>query len=182
MPDFSDRQQQIIDDFIDGLYDDGPRCLWVYGPRQSGTSTLAHYVALTVNQYLIDGRFPALLNYPPGSQVKAFELEHLQRDIWKSEHMLRLNANDLGLWEEDRQLNERWDTLMDSDILFINQLIQPNVDFWKKHLLLALDNRMKSDRVTIIAGTAPPEIFGPDWVTGFKAQCMVCRLGARGEG
>jgi hypothetical protein len=182
VPDFSAPRQQIVDDFIDGLYADGPRCLWLYGPRQSGTSTLAHHVALTVNQHLIEGRLLSLLNYPPGAQVKAFELEGLQRDIWKSESILRVNGNDIGLWEEDRILNERWETLMDCDILFINQLIQPNVEFWKKHLLLCLDNRVKSDRVTLIAGTTPPEAFGPDWTTGFNAQCMVRRFGARGEG
>lgn len=179
---FSAPRQQIVDDFIDGLRHDGPRCLWLFGPRQSGTSTLAHHAAVTVNQCVIDGEFTHLHQYEAGTQVKADELEQLQRDIWKSEAILRANGNDLGLWEEDRYLNDRWDMLMNrTDILFINQLIMPNAEFWKKHLLLPLDNRVKSDRVTVIAGTTAPEAFGPDWASGFNAQCAVHQFGIRGE-
>lgn len=180
---FTAPQQQAIDGFIDGLRNGGPRCLWVFGPRQSGTSTLAHHVAVTVNQCVIDGEFDYLHKYEAGTQVKADELEQLQRDIWKSEAILRANGNDLGLWEDDRVLNDRWDMLMNrTDILFINQLIQPNVEFWKKHLLLALDNRVKSDRITTIAGTTPPSAFGPDWATGFNRQCTVVQMrGTYGE-
>jgi len=172
-----------VDDFVTGLKKGGHRCLWLFGPRQSGTSTLGLHAARTIDIATANGEFDELMAYGNGQTVKADALEQLQREIWKSENILRANGNDLGLWEEDRLLNERWDILLtNTDILFIDQLIMPNVEFWKKHLLLPLDNRVKSDMVTIIAGTTAPEAFGPDWATGFNAQCAVHQFGVRGEG
>ena len=142
MPVFTDPQNALRDKFLAGL--GHRRGLWVYGPRQSGTSTYMRSFIDPVYEALMDS--PGWVGMDPGNKAVAVELEVKQRKVWSAEAILRANAHDLSLWQETVALTERWDALWNANVLLVDDLVAPDVDFWKKHLLPRLDQRLKGPR------------------------------------
>jgi hypothetical protein len=63
-------------------------------------------------------------------------------------------------------------------VMFIDDLISPDVDFWSKHIAQYLDQRVKNrELVTIVASMHPPTVFGAPWSAGFKHDFSIIRLG-----
>lgn len=167
-----------MDDFVANLSKGGPRGLWVFGPRRSGTSTVAREVVERV--YASESFNPLLAG---GCLISAQALSDLQRRVWTQEELMRSNGNDLALWQETQALLSRWDDVWDANILMIDDMIQVDVEFWKRHLLGRLDQRLKGPGVTLVCGVVQPKMFGPDWSTGFKSLCTVMKMGdVSGEG
>lgn len=172
-------EQQQIDHFVDGIKSGfGPRGLWVHGPRQSGTTTYARRVAEAVYSA---GCYD--LDMSEGCLITATALSDLQRKVWTQEDLMRSNSHDMALWQETQALVSRWEDVWDANVLMIDDLISVDTEFWKKHLLARIDQRLKGKGVTLLAGVIAPSWFGPDWGTGFSRLCTVIRLrGEHGEG
>ena len=124
---------------------------------------------------------PELAQYPTGRRIPGPRVESRVKALWKQQDLLSANGTDFAVWEEDVSLNKNWEYLWyKADVLFIDDLISPNAEFWNKHILVHLDQRVKSDRVTVIAGTTPPTAFSPIWADGFDALCVVKGLVVKG--
>ena len=172
--------QQQVDYFIEGLKPDqhGKRGLWVHGPRQSGTSTLCRVVAEAI---YAEGCYDT--DMAEGCLITAQDLSDLQRKVWTQEDLMRSNSHDMGLWLETQALVSRWESVWDANVLMIDDLLSVDAEFWKKHLLARIDQRLKGKGITLLAGTVAPSLFGPEWGTGFSQLCVLLRLrGEHGEG
>jgi hypothetical protein len=67
-------------------------------------------------------------------------------------------------------------------VLWVDDILTVDVEFWKKHILARLDLRLKGRGVTILSGVVGPQTFGSDWRVGFEYGCQVVRLQGNGEG
>lgn len=167
--------QEIIAQFISEVRSDGKKGLWVYGPRRSGTS---HCGRRAVDEVIEN--FPELVKkHGQGQRMTAIGLESKLRSVWTQEALMRVNADDMLLWQETNQLLDNWEFLWNCSILFIDDLISVDIEFWKKHLLARIDERLKTKTVTIIASVHGPEKFGPEWSKAFRDLCKVYRLEER---
>jgi hypothetical protein len=171
-------QEKIVSEFLSNLSQDGQRGLWVFGPRKSGTSTIARTAAL--NAYDTEGAVD--LSLPPGRKISAVELTDLQRKLWSQEELLRANGKDISLWVETQSVLDEWDAVWASGVLWVDDILTVDVEFWKKHILARLDLRLKGRGVTILSGVIGPQAFGSDWRVGFEYGCQVVRVQGHGEG
>lgn len=177
MVEFTTAQGRTLDDFVAGLSGSGHRGLWLYGPRKSGTTTFGWEASQRVYAASAEG-----VGMLPGNRITAHELVDLQRRVWTQEELMRSNAHDFSLWQETQALMDKWDAVWNANVLLLDDLISPDIEFWKKHMLIRIDARLKGPGVTIIAGVCGPDRFGPDWNVGFTRSCTVAKLGDRGEG
>lgn len=172
MVEFNASIQGAVSSFVEGLSTGGRRGLWVFGPRQSGTTTVARHV---VDEVIASG-------ITAGKGIKATWLERTQRQLWSTEGLLRGNPSDFPLWSEAMAAADGWEDLWVTPILWINDFYAVDTEFWRRHLLGRVDERLKDPNlVTVLAGTIPPRQFGEDWHTGFKALCQIIKLEDRAE-
>lgn len=169
---FTESQNRAMDSFVEGLAGDGPRCLWVCGARRSGTSTFAREV---VDRVYVSGNFDQTM--PEGRLITALDLSDLRRRVWTQEELMRANGSDLSLWQETQALLDRWDGVWNANVLMVDDIIQVDVEFWKRHLLARLDQRLKGPGVTLIAGVTPPALFGAEWSPALGSLCRVITVG-----
>ena len=123
--------------------------LWIFGPRQHGTS----HIAACATHRLVD-------RVAAWEHIDALVLTDNIRRYWTLEETARRNADDYGLFLDKQELETKLDFLwFDCDVLWVDDLHEDSVDipFWRKHVLPRLERRCKAGKVTIIATTLSPD-------------------------
>lgn len=176
---------EIVEDFTEEVRSGGKKGMWICGPRRSGTSTCARRAVDSI----IDN-FPELVRkYGQGQKMTAVNLETKMRSLWTQESLMRINASDFSLWAETNQIIDTWEFMWNCSILLIDDIIAVDTQFWKKHLLPRIDQRLKSEVITIFASAHRPSLFGSrndstgsrpsyeiEWETPLTDLCRVYSL------
>lgn len=164
--------EEIIQQFIEEVRSDGKSGLWIHGPRRAGTSTCARYAV----DMVIDN-FPELIRkYGQGQRMTAVNLEAKQRLVWSQDALMRINGDDMSLWLETHEIVSNWEFMWNCSILFLDDIISPDTNIWNRHFLPRIDQRLKSDVITIFAGLWDPTKFGSDWTEGLSDLCKVYKM------
>ena len=162
----NDKQTQVVEKFISGLRKGGPRCLWVSGQHGAGSSTFVRKAA-----EIVTTEAPDLIGDLVPQRCTAQRFEDLQREVWKSEKLLLASPDDYELWRADATLVDKWKSLWSDCVLFIDDLYDEHMSFWRKYLVVRFNEQLKS-RITFVAGTVAPQAFGTEWGVSFGRYCL----------
>lgn len=126
----------------------GPRSLWVYGERGSGSS----YIGITALHKMVDEHREWDYEYYKAQKVMA-----AMKNFWDFSRQLPTNDDELmreylSIEEDFRYLWEK------AEIIFIDDLHHTvDLGFWRRHIQEPLEMRVKEKRPTIIAGSVAPD-------------------------
>lgn len=129
------------------------RSLLVTGPRRSGTSRVGEVAVRQARKFVspLPGSGGRLLT----ERVTPDQLSDLRHSIWDTR-----KASD---WEGALALDDEWDRIWNCPLLWIDdfhpQRSAPWFSFWKKHLALRLDTRLKEHKLTVISGSMSKKDF-----------------------
>lgn len=157
---------QYVREAADGS---GPSGLWIFGPRFSGTSTAARYVKQALRQY------PDIVLQGSACHIRASDLLNKIRREWIQRDVLRTNSSDWAVWQEWSQLDSFFDEMWyGAALTWIDDLFEEtDSDFFRKHVLPAVDRRLKEGKLTVISGQVSPEKFGQQWAVAIRSRCRI---------
>lgn len=152
------------------------RGLWLHGPRQSGTTTLARSVGLALPDEMV----------PASATVTGAKLASTVREVWRLDGLVRHAFGDdllSDLYRTEKWLEDTWSV----PVLFINDVTNIDAEFWSKHILHSLDERMKAQQVsqegfTLVAGNTSPRRFPSEWADGIEGLFHVVDIGDLARG
>ena len=132
----------------------GQRGLWVFGPRNCGTT----YAAQATVGYLAykDGYSDGFRKI---EHVEALDLIHSLRQMWKTSSQSRDNSQDIGLWQEADESESMVNYLYyEADLLWVDDFHVDTLDWniWRKHVQPYLERRAKHGMPTVISTTLAP--------------------------
>jgi len=148
------------------------RGLWLHGPRLSGTTSLAYEVAMALPDEMVR----------TAARLTAYQVATRIKEQWRLDTLVRKYTDDsllFDLYKVEAELEKMWDV----DVLFLNDMNNIDTDFWSRHVLPRLDERVKSTGITIVAGNTPPTRFPPEWAEGIVGLFHVYDMAVlRGKG
>ena len=104
------------------------------------------------------------------------------REQWRLDSLVRRYTDDsllFDLYRVEAALEQMWVV----DVLFLDDMNNIDIDFWCKHVMPRLDERLKTTGITFVAGNTPPERFPEEWSTGILDLFHVFDMGKlRGAG
>lgn len=133
------------------LTGEGKQGLWLFGPRGSGT-TYAAQVIVARMVYDEEG-------WLESEHTEAVDLVTLVRATWGASSKQRDHSDDLALFLESRDIEDRLDYLFyRCRLLWVDDLHHDTIDWniWRKHVQPFIERRVKHGMPTVVSTTLPP--------------------------
>ena len=137
---------------MNALTTEGKQGLWLFGPRGAGTSYAAKVIVSRM-AYEEDGFIGET------EHVEAVDLVTLVRATWGASSKQRDHSDDLALFLEAQDIEDRLDYLFyRCRLLWVDDLHHDTIDWniWRKHVQPFLERRVKHRMPTVISTTLPP--------------------------
>ena len=157
---------------------EGKRGLWIFGPRNKGTSYAAQASV---------GWLAFKHDYSPQTEhVEALDLIHTLRQMWSTGSAVRDNSQDAGLWQEAQESEMLVNYyLYECGLLWVDDFHVETLDWniWRKHVQPYLERRAKHGMPTVVSTTlAPNDKRLPEGVIERLFITMFCSYKRDGEG
>jgi len=126
---------------------DGPKSLWIFGERCSGTS----YIGTVALSRMVTDHWDWEYEYYTAQKVMA-----ARRTMWSIER--QLPTDDHELMNEYLHIEEDFRYLWEkAQIIFIDNVhASLDLGFWRNHVHQSLEERAKEGKVTIVATSVSP--------------------------
>lgn len=148
------------------------RGLWLHGSRQSGSSWLAYHTAMALPDEMVRH----------SDRVTGAGLTERIKEQWRLDTLVRKYTDDsllFDLYKVEAALEQMWNV----DVLFLDDVNNIDIDFWGKHVMHRLDERVKHTGITVVAGNTSPTRFPSEWADGIAGLFHVFDMAVlRGTG